>query len=349
MNGVNRRRLVGCTGAALAMLALGACSMADGTGSAAGTDGDSTAGSTADAGEKRSINVGFLYDVHAANVWTMDQCETDAIDVQLTNFKQFAEVQRAFEGDQIDAAAMGYQNMAQMIGNGYEDFRGVAGVYTGAEHIVIKAGSGIGDWSDLSGKKVGLPPNSFVEMLFRSAMDEAGVSLADVEIVPFPGGGPPLLAALESGDIDAMVTWEPNAASAAVQGIGEYPSFNIQDGAIGDATSVLYVSEELLAEDAAVEELVACLQERTEALSADLDGWTQVLMENTGLSEEVARTAIGTGALDTNLYQDSAERIITEFANNGLVEDTSDRVAEMFDYGPLERVTGKDASELGAK
>jgi ABC-type nitrate/sulfonate/bicarbonate transport system substrate-binding protein len=337
---MRRLRIVTAAAVGIAALALTSCSLEDG-GASAAPDGNSGPG---------TISVGFLYDVHAANIWTLDKCEAPGLKVELNNFKQFAEVQRAFEGGQIDVAAMGYQNLAQMIGNGYEDFRVVAGVYTGAEHITVKAGSGITTWSDLVGKKVGIPPNSFVEMLFRSSMREAKVSLEDVEIVPFPGAGPPMLAALERGDIDAMVAWESNSATAAVQGIGEYPPFDIQEGEIGKATSALYVTEKLAKEHPdTVDALVKCVQERTEALSGDVDSWVTSLQEKTGVDEAVARQAVQTGEMDARLYQDSAEKIIKEFADNGLLQDTSDQVGVKFDYGPLERVTGKPKSELGAK
>ncbi|MEU6641688.1 ABC transporter substrate-binding protein [Saccharomonospora sp. NPDC046836] len=308
------------------------------------------AGGDTQNGNAAAVRVGFMYDVHAANVWTLDQCSSDEVAVELTSFKQFAEIQRALEQGQIDVGMMGYQNMAQMLDNGYEDFRAVAGVYTGGEHISIRAGSGITDWADLRGKKVGVPPNSFVEMLLRSSLREAGVSIDDIELVPFAGAGPPMQTALRNGEIDAMVAWEPNAATVDVDGYGEYADFNIQDGAIGDATSLLYASETLLADQqGAVDEVVRCLRERTEALSADVEQWVTALTEHTGLPENVARTAIETGEMDIKLYQDSAERIITEFAENGLVEDTSGRVAEFFDYSSLQRVTGLDRAELGAK
>ena len=337
---LRRIRTLTATAVGVAALLLTSCSLADG-GSAPAGGGEEGA---------RTVTVGFLYDVHAANIWTLDQCKAPGLKVELNNFKQFAEVQRAFEGGQIEAAAMGYQNMAQMIGNGYEDFRVVSGVYTGGEHITVRAGSGITKWEHLVGKKVGIPPNSFVEMLFRSSVREAKVSLEDIEIVPFPGAGPPMLAALERGDIDAMVAWESNSASAAVQGIGEYPPFDIQEGEIGKATSALYVTEKLASEhEETVDALVKCIHERTQALSDDVDTWVTSLQQKTGLDEAVARQAVKTGEMDARLYQDSAERIIQEFAKNGLLKDVSDQVAVKFDYGPLERVTGKQSSELGAK
>jgi ABC-type nitrate/sulfonate/bicarbonate transport system substrate-binding protein len=159
-----------------------------------------------------------------------------------------------------------------------------------------------------------------------------------------------MLAALERGDIDAMVAWESNSATAAVQGIGEYPPFDIQEGEIGKATSALYVTEKLAKEHPdTVDALVKCVQERTEALSGDVDSWVTSLQEKTGVDEAVARQAVQTGEMDARLYQDSAEKIIKEFADNGLLQDTSDQVGVKFDYGPLERVTGKPKSELGAK
>lgn len=296
------------------------------------------------------VRVGFLYDVHAAAVWTLDQCKSDKVSFELVNFKQFAEVQRAFQGGQVDFAAMGYQNFGQMLDKGYPDFRAIAGVYTGGEHITIKAGSGISTWADLNGKKIGIPPNSFVEMLFRSALKENNVKIEDMTIVPFPGAGPPMLTALQRGDIDAMVAWESNSAKAKVEGIGEYPSFDIQQGSIGKATSVMYVTE-LLANNKpdVVQEVVRCLVEQTEALSANKTEWVNGLVSKTGLTKEVAETAIATGQMDITLYQKSAENIIKTFAENGLLSDTSGQVASKFDYSFLEKVTGKTKAELGAE
>lgn len=297
---------------------------------------------------KTTITVGFMYDVHAANAWTMDRCESDSVAIELTAFKQFAEIQRGLEQGQIEAAVMGYQNLGQMLDNGFEEFRAVAGVYRGGEHITVRAGSGIETWADLRGKKIGVPPNSFVEMLLRSSLREAGVDVADVELVPFAGAGPPLQTALRDGAVDAMVAWEPNAATTLVQGFGAAPPFDIQDGALGDATSLLYVAKALHDDPAAVDALVGCLRERTDALTGDAEAWVTALTEKTGMDQQVARAAVRTGTMDIALPQGAAEKIIAEFAGNGLLSDTSGRVAEFFDYGPLERVTGSARAELGA-
>jgi ABC-type nitrate/sulfonate/bicarbonate transport system substrate-binding protein len=314
---------------------------------AAGCGANSPAGSSSGGGTG-TLKVGFLYDAHAANVWTLDRCSDQGVKFELLNFKQFAEVQRAFQTGQIDVAAMGYQNLAQMVGNGFTNFKAVSGVYTGAEHITIRKGENIRTWGDLAGKKVGIPPNSFVEMLFRAGAEENGLDISKVNVVPFPGGGPPLLAALERGDIHAMVSWEPNSAKAEVQGIGEYPPFDIQQGSIGKATSVMYVSNQLLdSSREAVQALVSCMKERTDDLNANPDVWVKDLQEKTGLSKDVAETAIETGEMDINVYAESAEKIIQTFAQRGLVKDISSEVPQYIDYSFLQKATGKPQAELG--
>jgi ABC-type nitrate/sulfonate/bicarbonate transport system substrate-binding protein len=328
-----RLRLAGIAGLA-GLVAASGCTLAGGS--------ESTEPSGA-------VKIGFLYDAHAANVWTIDQCSDTSTRFQLLNFKQFAEVQRAFESGQIDIAAMGYQNSAQMIGNGFTEFKGVAGVYTGAEHITVKKGSNIRAWTDLAGKRVGIPPNSFVEMLFRAGAKENGLDMDSIEVVPFPGAGPPMLSALQKGDIDAMVAWEPNSARAAVEGYGEYPPFNIQQGRIGKATSLAYASNKIIgARRAAVETFVKCLAERTEKLSADQATWTQELIKRTGLSRPVADQAIKTGTMDVKMYQASGQRIIQQFAAAGVVKDPGGAFAASLDYSFLEKATGRPRSGLGA-
>lgn len=307
------------------------------------------AGAAEDSGRAQTVKVGFLYDTHAANVWTLNECDDKNVKFDLVNFKQFAEVERAFQSRQIDVASMGYQNLAQMVGSGFTEFKAIAGVYTGAEHITVRSGADITSWQDLAGKRIGIPPNSFVEMLFRSGAEENGLNMKDVEIEPFPGAGPPMLAALKKGDIDAMVAWEPNSAKSVVQGIGEYPkNFDLQQGSIGKATGLLYATNELIQRNKpAVESLVRCLKERTDYLEADVDEWVKVLRTNTGLSQKVAETAIKTGDMDIKLYKDSAQKIIQTFAENGLLKDVSGEVPEYLDYSFLEKVTGNSKADLG--
>ncbi len=344
------------TTALVALLLLAAC-QATGGPAAQPAPGASSAGSSsgqaAQSGDTPAkVRLAFLYDVHAAGLWTVPDClRPRNVEVEMLSFKQFAEAQRAFETGQADFAGMGYQNLAQMEANNFSDYKIVAGVYSGSEHITLRKGVEVRSWKDFAGKKVGIPPNSFVEMLFRQGAAEGGLDMNDVQVVSFPGAGPPMLSALERGDIDAMVAWEPNNANAKVQGIGDYsPVVDLQQGATGKGTEVLYASGQIIRSNpSAVQRMVDCLVAQSDKVTKDHAAFEQALVSQTGLSPEVARTAIPTGEPDVRIYEAGAAKIIQLFAGAGLLQDFSAKVPERIDYTFLSKSTGKPAADLKAQ
>ena len=311
--------------------------------------GVAACGSSGGGDGSKTVSMGFLYDIASANVWTMEEClKPKGVTLKLNNFQQFADVQRAFQSGDVDIAVMGYQNLAQMIGTGFDAFKLVAGVSTRGEHISIRPGVEIRTWRDYEGKKVGIPPNSFVDMLFRADAKANGVDLDEIEFVSFPGAGPAMLAALKSGAIDVMVAWETNNAQAKVQGIGDYSPITLQEGATGNATSAMYASDRLIGSSPrTVQAVVDCLVERTEALSRDRDAWLKAAVDKTGVDPDVARVAFDKADLDERLYRDSAKTIVKIFADAGLVDDVTDQMDGLFDYSFLEKATGESAAQLG--
>ncbi len=83
-------------------------------------------------------------------------------------------------------------------------------------HLVAKPESGIGDCSDLAGKKVGVPFGGLAQYLLFGCLAGAGVDPADVNISDIPSAD--LLAAWERGDIEAALIWAP--PSLALQDAG---------------------------------------------------------------------------------------------------------------------------------
>lgn len=314
-----------------------------------GCGSDEGSGGSAAEGGGNAISMGFLYDIGSANAWTTEECLAGRdVEFEGSSFTQFADVQRALQAGEVDIAVMGPQNFGQMVDAGFEDFKAIAGVDTGGEHITLGQGVTVESWKDFAGMKVGIPPNSFVDMLFRAGATEGGLNMDDVEVVSFPGAGPAMLAALKSGAIDVMVAWETNNAEAKAQGIGDYsPVVDLQQGDIGKQTSVMYASNDAIKnKPEAVQAMVDCLVERTEALTADVDAWKAVSLEKTGVKPEVADIAVTQVEMDAKLYQESVEQVIKTFAEFGLIKDSSAKVEGMIDWSFLEQATGKTKDEL---
>lgn len=340
MRGLHRARVLGFLVVALAAACfVGACGESDeGSGGGAASSGGG------------KVSIAYLNDFGAANVYTLPDCVKDkGSEVELVPFTQFADVQRALSSGQTDLGVMGFQNLAQMVGNNFTDFKAIAGVYTGGEHITLGKGVQVNSWKDFAGKKVGVPPNSFVDMLFRAGATSGGLDLDSVDFVSFPGAGPAMLSALEKGSIDVMVAWETNNAQAKAKGIGDYsPTVDLQQGSIGKATSVMYATDSAISgKKQAIQAVVDCLAEQTQKLGADKQAWAQAAAAKTGVTPDVANIAVNEVTMDTNLYEQSAAKIIKTFAKFGLVKDVGADLPNYFDYSFLEQATGKSAADLG--
>jgi len=66
---------------------------------------------------------------------------------------------------------------------------------------------GIESMADLEGKKVGVPEGTSGDMLLRLALEEAGMTLDDIEVIPMDPST--IVTAFSSGKVDAAGIWYP--------------------------------------------------------------------------------------------------------------------------------------------
>ena len=73
--------------------------------------------------------------------------------------------------------------------------------------VLVKSGSKIKDPSQLKGKKIAYVKGSYAHHLLSVVLERAGLTLNDIESVNLAAGDIP--SAIESGEVDAGVLWEP--------------------------------------------------------------------------------------------------------------------------------------------
>jgi NitT/TauT family transport system substrate-binding protein len=103
---------------------------------------------------------------------------------------------------------------------------------------MVVARPGITGVADLAGKKVGVEVGFVSHLLLLNALESVGLSEDDVTLVNVPTNETPQV--LASGDVDAIVAWQPNSGQALKQVPGAtaiYTSAN-QPGLIYDVLSV---------------------------------------------------------------------------------------------------------------
>lgn len=109
---------------------------------------------------------------------------------------------------------------------------------------MIVARAGISSVADLKGKTVGVEIGFVGHLLLLRALEQAGLQEADVELLNVPTNETP--SVLASGDVDAIVAWQPNSSQALRLVPGSTAIYSSADEA-GLIYDVLGVAPESLA------------------------------------------------------------------------------------------------------
>jgi NitT/TauT family transport system substrate-binding protein len=117
----------------------------------------------------------------------------------------------AFAAGQLDAVSMTNGDALVTGATGAKSVMILMNDYSNGNDMVIGA-PGIGSVKDLKGKKVGVEIGFVGHLLLLNALEKSGLTEADVELVNVPTNETPQV--LASGEVDAIVAWQPSSGSA---------------------------------------------------------------------------------------------------------------------------------------
>lgn len=143
----------------------------------------------------------------------------------------------AFAAGQIDAVAMTNGDALVTGATGARSVMILINDYSNGNDMVVAA-PGIDSIADLKGKKVGVEIGFVGHLLLLDALGQNGMSEEDVELVNVPTNETPQV--LASGEVDAIVAWQPNSGMALslVPGSKAIHSSADQPGLIYDVLAV---------------------------------------------------------------------------------------------------------------
>jgi ABC-type nitrate/sulfonate/bicarbonate transport system substrate-binding protein len=305
---------------------------------------------TAHADAAQKVRFAYAIQVHQANMMILGEyARKHGVDLEIIPMRRYADLQLALMTNQVDVAVMGYINAGLMEEKNFRDYRVIAGIFTGGQNLTLAKDLKATTWKDLEGRKLGTAPNSYAELIFKASAKLGGADLAKIETVSFTAGGPPLLSALKTREIDGFVSWEPNNADAAVGGFGYYSTLDIANNPTRGVNGVLVVNSSFLqSKRAAVVGVVRAVVDATDALNADRERYVQVAVQGTGSPAQVVREAIPRGALDYKLYTKEGIALLKLIHEAKITQiDTSPAVDKQFDHSLLSEATGKPENQLG--
>ncbi len=141
--------------------------------------------------------------------------DTSVVDVHIVELTSLSDTRRAFERRQVDA----FLGTTVELLKARETSRRspvparVLDQSAGADVIITRAG--IRRVADLRGRRVGVEPGTLNVYVLARALELAGLSLDEVEVVPL--ALEELLPAFAAGTIDAVVTYPPVSVEAGHQ------------------------------------------------------------------------------------------------------------------------------------
>jgi len=117
----------------------------------------------------------------------------------------------AFAAGQLDAVSMTNGDALVTGASGGKGVMIIINDYSNGNDMII-GGPGVSSVADLKGKKVGVEIGFVSHLLLLNALEKSGLTEADVELVNVPTNETPQV--LASGDVDAIVAWQPSSGQA---------------------------------------------------------------------------------------------------------------------------------------
>jgi sulfonate transport system substrate-binding protein len=344
----SRPSVVAATLLALGLLAA-ACGGDDDDTASPDTEAASQTGGADDAGGAPDLSgvtlrVGDQVNLAKTLLEASGQLDDAPYDIEWTSFAAGPPLLEAINADAIDIGGVGDTPpiFAQAAGTPFK----IVGASQGADDdasslaIVVPEGSDIEELSDLEGRKLAYTEGSAANYLVLKALEEADLTIEDVEPVPLlPPDG---LAAFTGGDVDAWAVWDPFVALAEAQGgsilasgAGLVPGYGFQvarAGALDDEALTAAIGDYLLRLQAAAQWAIDHQDEWAELYAGLTD------LEPEVVSKTLDRFQAAYVPLDDDIVAAQQDEADT-FFDAGLIPDELD-VADIFDTRYADSLSG---------
>jgi sulfonate transport system substrate-binding protein len=211
--------------------------------------------------------------------------------------------------------------------------------------VIAKKGLKFDSWDDIKGKKIAIAPGSAVWFQFAATLTEKGIPYNSFNSVNIQGGGANFDAALEKGEVDAIVTWEPFESIPVMKGYGYFAKnldYSISKS-VGAELGMLAASKEVATtKRAAVERVVNAYVAKMKELEASPAKFGTAIAQLTGLEADVSAEIAKVIKLGPVITPDQIKRQAKAFNELGVIpKDVSGDIEKYWDASFLEAAMKK--------
>ncbi|WP_409200847.1 ABC transporter substrate-binding protein [Methanobrevibacter sp. DSM 116169] len=167
------------------------------------------------------VKIGYLPSDHDSALFVAqadDSYGKKGIKIETVQFNNGGDLMTAMASGEVDIGYVGITPVLSSIDKGVP-VKVISGAQIEGSGLVVGKDSGINSVQDLKGKSIATPGEASIQyMLLEYALSKEGMSIDDVDASAMKVA--PMNDALNSGKIDAMLTYEPFVTIAVENGAG---------------------------------------------------------------------------------------------------------------------------------
>ena len=267
------------------------------------------------------------------------------VELEIVEFVRYADARTALATGSLDLATVGPADLPIALSQGIKSMVALMGVGSSPKYVVARNGVELNAWSDLEGKKVAIAPGSAVWFQFVATLQEAGVPYNALDIVNIQGGGSNFDQALQRGDVDAIITWEPFESTPVVEGYGYWATdldYSVSK-AVGAELGMIAASKDAVTgKRDTVERFIWAYVKEQERLAADQAAFADAIGTYTGIKPEIATRIAQTIELGAVLSLEQMQRQAKTFHELGVIQaDVSGELPDHYAGDLVTAATGE--------
>lgn len=263
--------------------------------------------------------------------------EKNGVNVELVYFAQYSDVIQALNAGNVDGSIMGITEAVSPIINDLDlQIICMTDYSYGMDGLVVK--SDVNSVADLKGKTIATNVGTMNHMLLLNALEEAGLSESDLNIINMNEGD--ATAAFIGGSIDAASIFDPQMQAAATEGNGKiiYSSKDMK----GELADVLLIKKSVIDSNRdQVMGLIKAWYDVIDEFNTNQEKVVDIISKNADLSNEeflelVAGIEIATKDYNQEVFANSGEKMVA------LIEKVS---KFLMDTGYISEIPAKEKIE----